>query len=182
MKRSIKTLAPVFNTDRMVQEYTERFYIPNARRARSFSENGYELGIRVADYKRFIRNNWHHVKIVNVDDRWKDPDNGAAGGTASAMEQAHTGGPLKRVTAAIFFGPIWPPDTAVELIYYEENGGAWDPVVVQMEQVQELENKTYLYQSAIPAHLIHGPHFSVRVRPISPSFVHAFELPLVAST
>ena len=32
MKASIQTLCPFFNTHRMVQEYTERFYLP-ARRA-----------------------------------------------------------------------------------------------------------------------------------------------------
>ena len=32
MKRSIMTLVPVFNTNRMVQEYTERCYLPSHRR------------------------------------------------------------------------------------------------------------------------------------------------------
>src|SRR5213078_1669379 len=33
MKRSIATLVPVFNTNRMVEEYTERCYLPSHRRA-----------------------------------------------------------------------------------------------------------------------------------------------------
>ena len=33
MKRSIMTLVPVFNTNRMVEEYTARCYVPSHRRA-----------------------------------------------------------------------------------------------------------------------------------------------------
>ena len=32
MKRSIATIAPVFNTSRMVEEYTQRYYLPGMQR------------------------------------------------------------------------------------------------------------------------------------------------------
>ena len=33
MKASIRTICPVFNTNRMVHEYAERFYLPASKRA-----------------------------------------------------------------------------------------------------------------------------------------------------
>ncbi|MBD0383504.1 alpha-glucan family phosphorylase [Paenibacillus sedimenti] len=174
MKRSIESLSPVYNTHRMVQDYTELTYLPTADRARHFAGNGYEVATKVADYKRFISSNWYHVKIIGVDDR------SAKISTSNPLvlnEQS-----TKEVTADVLFGPIWPPDTVVEIIYYEEHNGAWNQIVVPMKPAGEPADQTQKYKAAIPGHLVHGPHFSVRVRPVSSNFVHDFELPLVTST
>ncbi|MBP1993079.1 alpha-glucan family phosphorylase [Paenibacillus eucommiae] len=177
MKRSIQSLAPIYNTHRMVAEYTERSYLPTADRAHHFVENGYDLAIKVADYKNFIRREWHHVKIAAVHD--PSADSSAAVSSISAVEKLST---LKEVTADVFFGPIWPPDTLVELIYFEESGSDWNEVVVWMQATGDLKNQTQSFKASIPSHLKHGPNFSIRVRPISSSFAHSFELPLSVST
>lgn len=175
MKRSMLSLSPVYNTHRMVRNYAELTYLPTSERAKRFAENGYELATTVADYKRFIRENWHHVNIVAVDDRSALKTGAPPAGSGQSPS-------FKEITVDIRFGPIWPPDTTVEIIYYEENGGAWDQVVVPMLPLEELSGQTHRYKASIPAHLLHGPHFSVRVRPISSNFIHPFELPLVTST
>ncbi|MCZ8522781.1 MULTISPECIES: alpha-glucan family phosphorylase [Paenibacillus] len=167
MKRSIVTLAPVYNTDRMVMDYTNGSYIPSLQRTQHFVANSNEEATKVADYKRFIRQNWHHVRIVEVND-------GSGDGALAGL-------PLKEVTATVKFGPVWFRDTAVELIYYEEQPEGWEQVVKVMEPLRELEDRTVIYRAAIPGHLKHGAHFSVRVHPVSPNFIRPFELPLVTS-
>src|SRR5207302_977471 len=42
MRESIRSVTPVFNTHRMVKEYTERLYIPAARSHENFAQNGCE--------------------------------------------------------------------------------------------------------------------------------------------
>jgi len=174
MKRSIESLSPAYNTHRMVQDYTELTYLPTAQRARHFVSNGYEIAKQVADYKRFIRSNWYHVKITCIDDRSAK----ISSATPIDLEQPT----MKDITADVVFGPIWYLDAAVEVVYYEEVGGAWVQRVIPMEPVGESSGQTQRYRASIPSHLVHGPHFSVRVRPTSSNFVHAFELPLVTST
>ncbi|MEW9700617.1 alpha-glucan family phosphorylase [Paenibacillus sp. SI8] len=174
MKRSIETLSPVYNTHRMVQDYTELTYLPTAERARRYVDNGYEVATRVADYKQFIRSNWYQVKIIGIDDR--------AAKLTTETPLNSTPPSTKEITAKVFFGPIWPQDTMVEVVYYEENQGAWDQIIVPMGPAGEVIDQVQAYRAVIPAHLIHGPHFSVRVRPVSSNFAHAFELPLVTST
>ncbi|WP_426451614.1 alpha-glucan family phosphorylase [Paenibacillus sp. S-38] len=162
MKRSIVTLGPVYNTDRMVMDYTNVTYVPSLQRTGHFLANGNEEATKVADYKRFIRENWHHVRIVEVND----------GGVRTGE---------KEVTATVKFGPVWYKDTAVEIRYYEERPGGWEPVLVTMEPARELEERTVLYRASIPGHLKHGAHFSVRVHPVSPNFIRRFELPLLTT-
>lgn len=165
MKRSIRTLAPVYNSDRMVMEYVNEFYVPALKRTQHFVANRYDEATKVADYKRFIRKNWHYVRVAELND-----------------PQAHPNATTpKEVTATVKFGPVWYKDTAVEIVYYEEKADRWDPVIVTMEPVRELGDNTVLYRATIPPHLQHGPHYSVRVYPVSANFARRFELPLVTT-
>ncbi|MNQ82051.1 hypothetical protein D3C85_970930 [compost metagenome] len=174
MKRSIQSLSPVYNTHRMVQDYTKLTYLPTAKRALLFVANQYDVATKVADYKQFIRNNWHQVRIMHIDD--------LADKSTSEVPLAEIPPSTKVISAQIHFGPIWPQDTAVEVIYYAEIGETWEQKIVGMAPVGELIEQSQSFQATIPAHLIHGPHFSIRVRPISSNFAHSFELSLVTST
>ncbi|TDF98623.1 alpha-glucan family phosphorylase [Paenibacillus piri] len=175
MKRSIMTLAPVYNTHRMVMDYTHSSYMPTLNRTLSFLADRNELAVKVADYKSFMKANWHFVKFLEIND----------GSGERALNPAGTvkelGQPLKEVTATIKFGPVWYMDTAVELIYYEEQEGHWQPVVVTMSPVKEIDNRVMKYRAMIPSHLRHGAHFSARIRPVSPNFATSFELPLITT-
>lgn len=170
MKRSIRTLSPVYNTDRMVMDYTNGTYIPALMRTQRFVANHYEEATKVADYKKFVLNNWQHVRVLEVND-------GFSGSKSSLPGMALT----KEATATVHFGPMWYRDTAVELVYYEERAEGWQQVVVAMEPTRHLNNNTIIYRAVIPSHLRHGAHFSVRVHPVSANFTRRFELPLVKS-
>ncbi|MDF2963573.1 MAG: alpha-glucan phosphorylase, partial [Paenibacillus sp.] len=175
MKRSISSLAPVYNTDRMVMDYTDATYIPTLKRTLSFISNQYDLATKVADYKTFIKANWHYVKFLEVND-------GSGSRSSTSMgKAADIGLTTKEVTATIKFGPVWYKDTVVELLYYEEHPDRWQQIIVTMNPVKELDNRVVQYRATIPSHLRHGAHFSLRVRPVSPSFAASFELPLVTT-
>ncbi|OCT16780.1 alpha-glucan phosphorylase [Paenibacillus pectinilyticus] len=174
MKRSVQTLSPVYNTHRMVQDYTNLTYLPTAKRARLFVADHYDVATKVADYKQFIRSNWHQVRIISIDDH--------SDKSTSEVPLDEIAPSTKEITAQIQFGPIWPQDTAVEVIYYEENDESWEQKMILMTPIGELLDQTQSFQATIPSHLIHGPHFSIRVRPISTNFAHSFELSLVTST
>ncbi len=66
MKTSMKRLCPIFNTNRMVMEYVQRFYIPAATRYSDLAaQGGAKLGPIVEWRKRF-RTAGSHVKITRV--------------------------------------------------------------------------------------------------------------------
>ncbi|GCL73069.1 DUF3417 domain-containing protein [Paenibacillus naphthalenovorans] len=171
MKRSIRTLAPVYNTDRMVMDYVNETYIPSLQRTQLFADNDYAEATKVADYKKFIHQSWHHVRVLEVNDTPPRTLNSPSGTTSTA--------PLKEVTATVRFGPIWYQDTAIELIHYEERPDGWHQVVVPMEPARQLGDGAVVYRAMIPSHLKHGPHFSIRVLPVSANFARRFEVPFV---
>lgn len=69
MKQCITKLAPVYNTNRMVQEYARNLYIPAANRARKLKENNLEGAIALAHKKHRLRGAWNQLRInqVNAD-------------------------------------------------------------------------------------------------------------------
>ncbi len=50
-ENSIQMLSPVYNTDRMVQDYTNQYYVPSSERFGRFNTQDAELALRFADYK-----------------------------------------------------------------------------------------------------------------------------------
>lgn len=173
MLYSISTLAPQYNTDRMVQDYTRKYYARTVKRAEHFSADNYRAAIRMADYKQFIRTKWWAVKIVSIDDPAPTVS------FAESIEKKL----LKSVRIAVHLGEIWHKDVAVEGIYWEEQqDGSWHAVTVPFALSGEAVSPgTYRFEGQMPAHLRHGPHFQIRIRPVSPDFAHDFEIPEVTT-
>src|SRR5688572_21736987 len=67
-KRSIMTLLPVYNSERMVNEYLNRFYRPAAQRGRQFAEGDYGAARDVAGWKKRVAAAWYkvHVRAVSL--------------------------------------------------------------------------------------------------------------------
>ncbi len=66
-KRAMIEAIPVFNTDRMVAEYTERFYIPASRRGAVMSADGYGRARALAVWKARVRKAWGSVRLSAID-------------------------------------------------------------------------------------------------------------------
>jgi len=168
MMHAIRTLAPAYNTDRMVMDYTTEFYGKTMVRAERFSSNNYEGAIRMADYKQFIRSKWAAVKFIGIDDPTP-----SVGFQESIQKQL-----MKPVNVTVHLGDIWNRDVAVEAIYWaDQEDGTWVPVIVPFGLAGEaVSPNTYRYSGQMPAHLKHGPHYQFRIRPVSSDFAHDFEL------
>src|SRR5713101_5537742 len=66
MRESIRSVTPVFNTHRMVKEYTERLYIPAARSHENFAQNGCEPATQLSQWKARMRRDWPQDRIHDV--------------------------------------------------------------------------------------------------------------------
>ena len=66
MKACMRKLAPVFNTNRMVKDYAEKFYVPATMRGAALAAEGYKRGVELAQAKDKLRSRWNAVKVVGV--------------------------------------------------------------------------------------------------------------------
>ncbi|WP_127530255.1 alpha-glucan family phosphorylase [Paenibacillus kobensis] len=165
MKESICSIAPVFNTHRMVSDYWHQIYVPAAARGTRFIADNLEVASKVAAYKQFIRNNWSDVHVRKVD----------------ILENSSSRIGLNKTTfiAEIDLGAIWHKDVRVEAVGSDGRRGIWK---AKLEPVQQAAKGLYIYEGIscdIPIN-IRDANVNVRVTPISPDFANDFEMELAA--
>jgi starch phosphorylase len=66
MKQCIAALAPVFNTNRMVQQYAEQSYLPALHRAQMLAADGLKKSVVLAHQKTRLRSAWSKMRIEEV--------------------------------------------------------------------------------------------------------------------
>ncbi len=163
MKETIKTIAPVFNTGRMVAEYTDRFYIPAIDRGKMFAANENYLANHAANFKKLIIDYWDQVSFVSVE--------------SSGRTKMLAGEEIK-ISAVVNLGLIYTRSVILEIVYGEAvEGELRNIVVVPMTLEGEINDNVYRYKGSLT--LPQGSYgYTVRVRPDSRDFPLT-ELPLV---
>src|SRR5207253_11141309 len=72
MKRSISTIAPAFNTSRMVQEYMEKCYGPSEERFESLSRDSLKRAATLSRWRVNVSRAWQQVRVEAVETNGAD--------------------------------------------------------------------------------------------------------------
>lgn len=67
IKSSMKKLTPFFNTNRMLQQYTEMFYITSRDRRELLLKDDWKLGKEFTSWKEKLNTSWKDIKFVTVE-------------------------------------------------------------------------------------------------------------------
>jgi starch phosphorylase len=146
----------------MVQEYTERFYLPTAGRFRQLAANGMS-GVRaLAAWKVRVRKNWAQIRIEAVD--------------TGPMRELRVGDEV-HVRTSVHLGNLRPEDLLVELYMgrVNANGEIVEAEATPLAPVGEDEGGSCSFEaSVIPCRRsgLHG--YTVRVLPYHPELVTPF--------
>ena len=168
MRESIRSVTPVFNTQRMVKEYTERLYITAAKSHENFSRDGCVSAGQLSQWKAQIRKDWPQVQISDVQVVNKDRQNILVGESLQISTRVH-------------LGAVDPKHVRVEAYHGEvDNGDIRNPTATVLNQSSEVDgNGNYIYQGSVPASESGTYGFSVRVVPTHPCLMQAHELRLI---
>ncbi len=66
MKNGMRSICPVFNTDRMLMEYMQKFYLSAAERMTSLNEDDRKILHELNQWRDLISKEWQQVKVVDV--------------------------------------------------------------------------------------------------------------------
>jgi glycogen phosphorylase len=167
MRESIRSVTPVFNTHRMVKEYTERLYLPAAQAHREFSENGCAAASELSQWKTRMRKDWPQVRIEEVQ-------------VANADWQNIPVGESLDLSARVHLGELNPQHVRVEAYHGEsENGGIKNPTITALNQASQNGDGSYIYRGSVPASESGAYGFSIRVIPTHPHLQQDHELRLI---
>jgi starch phosphorylase len=167
MRESIRSVTPVFNTHRMVKEYTERLYIPAAKSYGDFAREGCAAATGLSKWKSKMRKDWSQVQINDVQIGNKDRQNVLVGESLQVSAQVQLGG-------------VDPKHVRVEAYHGEvDNGGVKNPTVTILNESSRNGDGSYIYQGTVPASESGAYGFSVRVVPTHPHLMQDHELRLI---
>jgi starch phosphorylase len=71
MKRAMKSIGPVFSSNRMVAEYAESFYLPGHERSATLAASQGTRAKGLAAWKRNVRQAWPGVHVLAIEDDQK---------------------------------------------------------------------------------------------------------------
>ncbi len=161
MKASIGSLSHFFNTNRMVAEYTDRFYIPSAKRYDALIADEMRRAKALAAWKVRIQNNWNQVRVDKIE---------------GALPDEVRVGDKFNVQAHIYLGNLTPEEVCVELYTGLVNPGGEivKGEALEMQVSKELEEGTYLYTASAACDMsgLHG--YTARILPAHPDLVTSF--------
>jgi starch phosphorylase len=101
VKRSIVRLAAQFSTNRMVRDYTTKFYMPSAEAYHRLEGEGLDRARRALEWRDRVRGNWGQVRVVGVRD---------SANVANLIGQAF------ELTAEVELGTLTPEDVRVQAV------------------------------------------------------------------
>jgi starch phosphorylase len=168
MRESIRSVTPVFNTQRMVKEYTERLYVPAAKSHEDFSRDSCGGATQLSHWKAQMRKDWPQVRISDVQVGNKD-------------RQAILVGESLQISARVHLGAVDPKHVRVEAYHGEaDNGEIRNPTATVLNQSSQSDGDgNYLYQGSVPSTESGTYGFSVRVIPTHPHLMQTHELRLI---
>ncbi len=167
MREAIRSVTPVFNTHRMVKEYTERLYVPAAKSHSAFVRDNSSGAMELSRWKTQMRKDWPQIRINDVDVANKD-------------RQSILVGESLQVSARVHLGAVDPKHVRVEAYHGEaENGGIKNPAVTILNESRQNGDGSYIYQGTVPASESGAYGFSIRVLPTHPHLMQGHELRLI---
>ena len=166
MKLSLASLCPRFNSNRMVQQYAEHYYLPALALKKRLNGEHLEKAQQLAEWKQTVRANWHSIAMVRL-----DTDGG---------EEAHMGQTIG-VTACLRLAPLLPQDLRIEAIYGRigPDFEIADSRAATLQFEASEEDGTCRFVGEIPCSLSGKMGFAVRVMPRHRDLANPYQTALV---
>lgn len=166
MKRSIKQLAPMFNSNRMVQEYADRSYIPAYRQHQILRHQDSAELRSLAAWHKHLLDKWADIRILEI--------------VSNAPPRIKVNQPIE-IEAKIFVGELTPEDLAVELYLgrLAPSGTIVDATGLEMKADGNPHAGVYNFRCTTSLTSSGRLGYSVRVLPGHRSLVHPYELRLI---
>ncbi len=162
VKRSMTELAPFFTTYRMVQQYTNEFYMPRYQVAQEMVKPNFDKANAFTKWQQHLNNVWNQVHIINVD-----------------VEEGDVAvGSKTEITAKVNLGSLIPDDVKVQLYYgvLDTSGNIMDGESIDMDLSSDNGNSEFIFTTKHTYTVTGNVGFSVRVMPYH-KYLHTTFLP-----
>ena len=136
IKNTIAQVASNFTTNRMLTDYCNQYYIPQAKRAEEVISDDFRLARKISAWKKMVRRQWKNIEVISQ----TQPD-------ASYNLSMHNS---LKVEVVLNIGDLAPEDIGVEVIFASIDRKHKLHIQERYEcQVVEFNDGVAKYQTAI---------------------------------
>ncbi|HOO72226.1 MAG TPA: alpha-glucan family phosphorylase [Spirochaetota bacterium] len=162
IRESMKSLNPEFNTNRMVKDYTEKYYKKAHKNYMAFKENSYEKIKVHTKWKERVCDKWGNVLVKNI---------------IFDEKQEITVGSRVIVRTEVVLGDFKPDDVSVELYFGSLNQYQQivEGVAMPMRYISKDKDGIYIYEGQMLCLRAGQFGFTVRVLPRSELLPRKFD-------
>jgi starch phosphorylase len=163
MKEAIRTLTPVYNTHRMVCDYTSQMYVPACRKALRAAAEGYALARELARWRQEMARAWDEVELE---------------GEGPGVSEA-TRGQRLQFAARARLGRLSPEQVRVEVVAGRLREGILEaPQTVSLE-CRGAQNGSWLFEGTLCPDQTGNIAYGLRLLPVHPALQGAHEVGLI---
>jgi len=161
MEASIAAVCPFVNTNRMVKDYTEQFYLKAQEHYGALEAQDAARARSLAAWIARVRQAWPDVRVESVEQR----SNGSV-----------PVGTDLQARARVRLGPLEPEDVRVELYMgrVDPSGDLSDPAAIRMQASGRDGDGLFGFEITAPCERSGKHGFTIRVRPDHPDLVTSF--------
>lgn len=162
MKNAIIDMAPFFNTNRMVQQYTDMYYMPNQERITQMTANNKKSGLEYAAWRERLEHVWNQTNVVDV----------------TIDERTVKVGSKAEIVAKVRLGDLSPENVKVQLYFgsLTTRGNIMNGEAIDMEFVEANGDGVYTFKITHKYDVTGDQGLSVRVLPYH-SYMHTLFQP-----
>lgn len=166
MKKSMRALCPVFNSNRMVEEYTDKCYMQAALNHRLLTSDKFQKAKEIVQWQQLLGGRWKDVRILEM-----DHDAGDEVKVNVSME----------VYARVHLGGLDPGHVSVQVYYglLDDAGRLYDTRDLIMEHASGLGNGNHMYKTNLICENTGRFGYTIRILPRHPYFTYPVDLGLV---
>ena len=103
IKNTVAKVASNFTTNRMLTDYVNQYYVPQAARAEQVISDDYRLARKISAWKKKVRREWKNIEVISE----TQPDPSYSLSTNSSL----------KVEVVLNLGDLTPEDIGVEVIF-----------------------------------------------------------------
>jgi hypothetical protein len=150
IKKTQAQVAPNFTTSRMIRDYQERFYAPQAERGKKLKADGYKLAKEIVSWKNSIASKWEDIEIREFE-------------IADGITNAIRIGEEYPARVVLDLKGLSPEEIGVEIVM-TENGEGDEPELVECKEFDVLKTEDGLTTYKLDLHLTHPGAYNYAIR------------------
>jgi glycogen phosphorylase len=166
MKNSIRTLSPVFNTNRMVEEYLTSIYEPAHKRYAATHSSSLKGATELSQWRSRIQSDWQSIRVENIE--------------TPSVDILRVGGSFD-ISVRVHLGPVRPQDVDVQACFgkLDNSGTISEPKVMSLDSLGQSQDGRTTFKGRVSCSASGQFGLAVRVLPNHPLLPNKFEPCLV---